>query len=402
MNPSSDPTQNRESHVHVRASQNHMATTFDFVISCPEADARRAALLLDRAHELMGELERQLSEFIADSAVARLNRARAGDRIAAPDCLIDLLERSERIRAQTDNAFHCTAKSATHVPLPAVAWDRLAHQAWKLHDGAQVGFGAIGKGYALDQARALLVRQGFNDFLLSAGGSSICLSGYAGPRSAAGAGEPWRWGWSWQKDAEGNDLGIPLSHPSGMSLSIGVSGTHEKGDHIRRERFEVGPLSTGSASTDARPPRSALIAMPSAADADALSTALFTALDKAGWDKGLDLVGKGFVQPAVACIDPEGVPRWNGAFQKLFGPVMSALLLASAHLLASPLLARAADSGNAAGSDDAVDLGAMGLDKFTPYITERNPLWALLPVCFGLFVLLHLTNHRKKNRRPLK
>ena len=390
MNPSSRHP-NRETHVHVRASQNHMATTFDFVISAAAAEAPRAGRLLDRAHELMDVLERQLSEFIADSAVARLNRARAGERVAAPDCLIELLERSERIRAQTDNAFHCTAKSPAHVPLPAVAWDRARNEVWKLHDEAHVGFGAIGKGFALDQARKLLVSQGFNDFLLSAGGSSICLSGFAGPR------EPWRWGWSWQKDAEGDHLGIPLSHPSGTSLSIGVSGTHEKGDHIRGERF-----ASDRTGPDAGSPRSALIAMPSAADADALSTALFTALDRAGWDKGLELVGKGFVQPAVACIDPAGVPRWNGTFQKLFGSVMGVLLLAAAHLVTSPLAARAADSGAAQQADDAVDLGSMGLDKFTPYITERNPLWALLPVCFGLFVLLHLTNPRKKNRRPVK
>jgi hypothetical protein len=59
-------------------------------------------------------------------------------------------------------------------------------------------------------------------------------------------------------------------------------------------------------------------------------------------------------------------------------------------LPAAPALA-AGNSG-----DGAVDLSSMGFEGFTPYVVERNHLWALLPAIALAAVVLHLKKNYKK------
>lgn len=364
-----------------------MATTFEFRVSCEEKLAGLADRTLAEAQRLMHRLEHELSEFLPETPVARLNRAEPLRPVEMPGSALELLERSERLRAQTEGAFNCAAKSRWELVAPSAA--RVAFRrdgargfAWRLDDGARIGFGAIGKGYAIDRARELLERAGFTNYLLSAGGSSLAIAGYAGP------GRPWRWGWSWERDAEGANRGLALSHPSGTPIAIGVSGTHEKGNHL------IDPRRLGETPVNAA---SALVAHPSATDADALSTALYVA----GWEKGLRLLQSSTASPAAAEIGEGGVPRWNGIFQRFWGSLAPALvalaLLAPAARADDPApapseAAPAADTSSP--SSDEVDLSAMGMDAFTPYVTERNPYWIALPLFAITVVLVHLRKNR--------
>jgi len=346
-----------------------MATTFDFVVSCPEERLVAARQTLEEAHRLVHRLELELTEFIASSPIAQINASLPGTPIAVAQSAIDLLVMSEDIRESTDGAFSCLAKSA--LPEEAkIQWDLSRKVAWRASLGTHLGFGAIGKGYALDQVRALVERSGFQDYFLSGGGSSLILSGFSSPEI------PWKWGWSWQKDSDGETLGVSFVHESGLSVAIGVSGLHEKGLHIIDPRK----------GDPAQSVKSALVAHPSATQADALSTALFVG----GWEEEYEHFSKLTTPPAMAIIDHESTPRWNGTFQHLWGKVSTIgghtvmLLVAIASFF--PYLARA---------DDAVDLG--GADDFTPYIFERNYWFTLLPLAALGIVLLHL---KKLNSRP--
>jgi thiamine biosynthesis lipoprotein len=398
--------------IHVRHQRNHMATSFDLRVSCAPERRREAEVALDRAHDLVARLEDELTEFRATSPIQRLNRSPVGKRVPLSAAGIELLERSERPRAVSGGAFDCCAKGTGRV-----AWDRAAREAWRLDERAHVGFGAIGKGYALDQVRALLERSGFHDFLLSGGGSSILLSGFSGP------GEPWSWAWSWSKKGASEARGIEFAHRSGLAVAIGVSGVEEQGRHVLDPRVEnrndprvenrndprVGrgndPRGAGTKAAGAL---SALVAHPSATDADALSTALFVA----GWEESLARFGSLAVPPAMAFLGNDRVPAWNGTFQELWGPVMrdaenvkqdrpSALSLigqVTSSVAFAGVFAAALALSSTAGADETVDLGDMGANAFTPYTFERNRWWILLPVFALSLVLVHL---RKINRRTV-
>ncbi len=340
---------------HVRLSQNHMATTFDLVISCEKGRTMAAEEVLKRAHQLITSLESELSEFI-DTPVSQLNRSAPHQKIEATTSVMELLEKSLDLKDLTHGAFSPLAKSqditGTISADPEEGWIS------RSSEGTHLGFGAIGKGYAIDRVSRLIEQEGFQDYLLNAGGSSILLSGFSSPNT------PWSWGWSW-KTNDGEPLGIPLMHPSGVPVAIGVSGTHEKGEHLLDPRTKE----------KARGLKSALVATRSATEADALSTALFVS----GWEKSmepfLDLIDK----PALAAIDETEIARWNGTFQKLWGVLGLAVFFLFTYC---PRV----------WADEAVDL--FGGEEFTPYLFERNRLWILLPAITLFAVLVHLKNSR--------
>ena len=346
-----------------------MATTFTFRVNCEERLVALAERALTEALQNVARLERELSEFLSESPIDRLNHTPCFQWVDLTPDGIALLDLSEKMRVLTTGAFDCTAKSNLQLPMTEkLEWRRDPGQARRLHPKTRVGFGAIGKGYALDQARGILERLGFTNYSLSAGGSSLVFSGFAGPS------EPWTWGWSWKKDPSGDDLGIPFAHHSGSPIAVGVSGTHEKGNHI------LAPLKGRATSTL----QSALVAHPSAAMADALSTSLFVS----GWESSLTHFEGLMHPPAVATIDHLEIPKWNGVFQKLWGACASLICTAGIFLISPSLFA-----------NEEVDLGAMGLDSFTPYVFDRNKLWGLLPILAILLVLLHLKSNRRNSMK---
>lgn len=351
-------------HYHIRDRRRHMNTSFDLCLAVPASRALAAETTLGEAHARIAALERELSEFLPESPIARVNAAPPRVEIPLPPSALFLLEESARLREATRGAFDPTAKSqGPSLPPPEarVGWDRARGVAWRNHPGAALGFGAIGKGYALDEVRSILEREGFTDYLLSAGGSSLLFSGFSAPD------EPWSWGWSWGASDDGSPLGIPLRHASGAPIAVGVSGLEEQPRHLLDPR--AGGVPTARMT-------SALVAHPSAAQADALSTALFVA----GWEESLAALGELPDPPAMAIIDREGVPAWNGLFSRLWG----ALAVLLAVVASAP-----------AGADEAVDLGALGLGDPSLYQVERNPWWLLLPALSLLLVLAHLKKPNK-------
>jgi len=332
-----------------------MATTFTLVVSCEKDRFFAARETLSEIHQKITGLETELSEFLPESPVYQLNEAPPNYSVRFTQAGIELLEKGEQLRALTEGTFSIMAKSGClH---PRLEWNPETREVTK-SSGTHVGFGAIGKGYALDVARQMLEKEGLTNYCLSAGGSSIVLSGFASQDL------PWRWGWSWEKDRDGNDLGTDFSHHSGVPISLGVSGTQEKGPHLLDPRSQ----------SRVNGPKSALVAHVSATEADALSTAFFIG----GWHKTRGMMQRLLDRPIMAMIDALGIPRWNGLFQKMWGPVALLFFWIGTH---SPA--------------EEIDLSQLGMSDFTPYHVERNLAWALLPLLSLVAVFIHL---RKRER----
>jgi len=319
----------------------------------------------------VARLETELTEFQSASPVYQLNHSQPETRIRFTESGMELLKRSFEISKLSRGSFNPLAKSKD--PSPALEWNESTREVWKKTQGTWLGFGAIGKGYAIDRASSLVEQAGFESYLLSGGGSSIVMSGQLNPQA------PWKWGWSWKKDAEGRDQGFPLTHFSGKRIALGVSGTHEKGNHLIGARTKI---------------KSALVATPSATEADALSTALFVS----GWEEASGYLAKLPLQPAAAWIDEQERPHWNGLFQNLWSGALNAFLAVFS------LFAVHALTAHGALADESVDLGAMDANVFTPYVYDRNKLWVLLPIFMFLVVCSHLrkTKPKRETKGSLK
>ncbi len=283
--------------VQARHDQNHMATTFEFCISCRQNLAKHAALALHEAHEEISALEKQLSEFLPGSPVSQLNENPAGTLVPLPEAVRSLLALAEEMKKKSGGAFDHLSKSKPNAGKIVISENKDFFS--KTASPLRLSFGAIGKGFALDKARLLLERAGFDNFLLNAGGSSIALSGFAGPE------KPWAWSWSWEKIA-GQYRGKQFIHHSGKTVALGVSGFLEQGEHI------INPLGGSSLKGIS----SALLAHASATKADALSTALFVR----GWEKN-ELYYDALHATPMALIEADGSAHWNGDFQSYWGPV---------------------------------------------------------------------------------
>ncbi len=251
----------------LRFTHGAMATTFELLVL--GEDARYAAQAAAAAFELVDRLERELSRYVTSSDVARINRLAPGEHLRIGLAATECLELSARVGAATDGAFDVTVgrlvdlwKEGTPAvePLAAarattgmhlIALDAAAHTLAVRTCGVAVDLGGIGKGYAVDAAAALLREWGIAHALINGGGSSLAATGT--PPASPG----WPLTFPHPK-VNGRELGAV------MLTSGGVSGSGlGKGPHIVDPR-----TGTPVAHTIA-----AWVTAPTAAEADALSTA---------------------------------------------------------------------------------------------------------------------------------
>jgi len=250
-----------------RAAHGAMAAAFE--ISIAGEDARYAAQAAAAAFERIDAIERELSRYIPSSDVARINRQAPGKPVKIGIAAAECLALSARINAETGGAFDVTAgrlvdlwregapsaeqlaaaRAATGMHL--LALDADAHTVTVGVRGVRVDLGGIGKGYAADEAAALLSDWGIAHALVNAGGSSLRATG-------APPGAP---GWP-----------LTFPHPAGGgrrlgTLALATGGV--SGSGIRKGPHIIDPRTGAPAARSI----AAWAAAPAAAEADALSTA---------------------------------------------------------------------------------------------------------------------------------
>jgi thiamine biosynthesis lipoprotein len=207
-------------------------------------DVRDASIdpgALDRAFAWLRWVDAAFSTYRVDSEISRLNAGTLALEEAATE-VRDVLERCERLRAQTRGCFDVRARG----------------------DLDPSGFV---KGWAIESAAARLVEAGARNLCLHAGGDVRV-------RGERAAGQPWR---------------VGIQHPrrrdrvaavlSARDLAVATSGSYERGPHVVDPRTGRAPRGVLSVT----------VAGPDLGTADAYATAAFAmGLEGPAWTAGLD------------------------------------------------------------------------------------------------------------------
>jgi len=248
----------------LRFSHAAMATVFE--VHCVHDDGGYAGQAAHAAFDLVDRLEQELSRFIANSDVSRINTLRAGEGTRVSPSTLECLETAHRLFDLTSGAFDVSIGTRLdRLELVPDYFTVLARA-----DGIRLDLGGIGKGYAVDQMAELLDEWEIQHALVHGGFSSV----------RALDPPPDRDGWPLTLSAPGPGDQQILATIEARQMALSASGTR-KGGHI------VDP-STGRAAPNravwtavrmaARPERPALtsVELPPekpAAMAECLSTA---------------------------------------------------------------------------------------------------------------------------------
>jgi FAD:protein FMN transferase len=184
----------RAGDVVVRLACLAMATRFELVLHGASAPRLRAAG--EEAISAIHRLEDRLSFFRARSEVGRINASAASGAVRVTPELFGLLRRARDLNAVTGGRFDITTGPLTRcwraahgdaaapaaelidavracVGMHLVELDEAACSIRFERPGVEIDLGAIGKGYALDEAAAVLREAGVERALLHGGTSSI-------------------------------------------------------------------------------------------------------------------------------------------------------------------------------------------------------------------------------------
>lgn len=276
-----------------------------FEISVVSDDEVWANEKITRAIDEIKRIEQLLTTFSADSQTNQINENAGIKPVKVDKEVFDLVERSLRISSLTQGAFDITYGSIdkslwnfdtqmTTLPEPSVALkmvELIDYQKVILNPaessiflqakGMRIGFGGIGKGYAAEMAKRLMIREGVKSGIVNASGDLTT--------------------WGLQPDGRQWTIGIadpnyknrPFSYLNISNMAVATSGNYEKYVIIEGKRYShtINPK-TGFPVTGIK---SVTIISPNAEIADALATPVTVM----GVRVGLDLINQ---LKGIACI----------------------------------------------------------------------------------------------------
>ena len=197
-----------------RFSHEAMATVYE--VYAVHADRQYAAQAAQATFDLVDRLERELSRFLPNSDITRINHLDAGESTRVAPSTLECLVIARHMFDLTGGAFDVSIGTG----LPSLELDPDESVVHATTRGVQVDLGGIGKGYAVDLMAELLEEWGLHAALVHGGFSSVL----------ALEPPPWHDGWP-----------LTLSDPSAPSrvlarlsvrqTALGASGLR-KGDHI--------------------------------------------------------------------------------------------------------------------------------------------------------------------------
>jgi len=267
----------------LRFGRRAMAAQFEVILPFGTPDAlARAEAALDEVHRL----EEQLTVYHDHSEVSRLNREAAARPVTVEDRLFALLTLAARLAQETAGAYDITTGALTkawgfyrrqgRVPAPAelagaqgrvgmqhVVLDADRRTVYFRRAGLEINLGSIGKGYALDRAADVLRRAGVGTALLHGGQSSVL-----GVGTMPGDERGWA---------------VALRHPFERERRLGVVRLRDRAlatsgaiyQHLEYNGRRLGHVLDPRTGWPAEGITSASVLAPTAAEADALSTAFF-------------------------------------------------------------------------------------------------------------------------------
>ncbi len=201
-----------------RFSHEAMATIYEVYSAHP--DTRYAAQAAHAAFAVTDRLERELSRFLPNSDIARVNQLAAGESTRVGAAALECLVIARHMFDLTGGAFDVSI--GTGLPSLELHLDEFLVRATA--DGVRVDLGGIGKGYAVDLMADLLEEWGLQRSLVHGGFSSVLAL------------EPpeGRDGWPLTLSDPASPSRV-LARLSCRQSALGASGIRKK-DHIRDPR----------------------------------------------------------------------------------------------------------------------------------------------------------------------
>ena len=279
-----------------------MGSRFDITVvanTTIEADT-----YIDIAVAEITRIENLISSWNVNSQTSIINKNAGIKPVKVARELFNLIERAIQISKLTDGAFdisyasmdriwkfdHSMTKmpseeiikaSVAKVGFQNIVLDKINSTVFLKLKGMKIGFGAIGKGYAADKAKALLISKGVKSGIMNASGDMN----------------------TWGKQPDGSEWKIAITNPMNKNKvfalfpinngAVVTSGNYEKYVNFNGKRYShiidprTGYPSTGIISVTVFAPKAEL--------ADALATSVFVM----GKEAGLDRINQ---LPNIECI----------------------------------------------------------------------------------------------------
>lgn len=279
-----------------------MGSRFDITVVAK--DSIEANSYINLAIDEISRIESLISSWDSNSQTSLINSNAGIKPVKVDKELFDLIKRSLVITKLTDGAFDISYASMdriwkfdgsmTEIPSEAdikASVSKVGFQNIELNDvnsavflklkGMKIGFGAIGKGYAADKAKSLLVEHGVISGIINASGDMS----------------------TWGKQTNGDEWKVAITNPLNKNKAFALlpikdgavvtSGNYEKYVNFNGTRYthiidpRTGYPSTGIISVTVFAPKAEL--------ADALSTSVFVM----GKDVGINRINQ---LPNIECI----------------------------------------------------------------------------------------------------
>ncbi len=282
-----EPRREPTSGATVRLATSAMATDFAVILNEAHRDDPRQPLRwASEALDVVHRLEDQMSVYRPHTELSQLNRKAASNPVSVEQRLFGLLCRARNISVETDGCFDPTSgqlialwrqcRKEVRLPTEAELTERLAlvgmrHVTFNADEefsvsydrpGVELNLGSIGKGYALDRAAEILNEHDLSEWLIQGGHSSVIARG--GHNELPG----WPIGLR-------NPL-LPQRRFGTILLrdqALATSGTAVQ--HFRFEGQRYGHIIDPRTGWPVDNMLSVTVLAPTAAEADALSTAFF-------------------------------------------------------------------------------------------------------------------------------
>ncbi|MEB3346678.1 FAD:protein FMN transferase [Aquimarina gracilis] len=279
-----------------------MGSRFDITVVAQ--DSVNANQHIDTAISEISRIEKLISSWDPNSQTSKINRNAGVTPVKVNQELFDLIDRSLKLSSLTDGAFDVSyasmdriwkfdgsmskiptdkeiKASITKVGYQNIILDKKNRTVFLKLPGMKIGFGAIGKGYAADKAKDLLIKNKVVAGIINASGDMN----------------------TWGKQPNGEDWKVAITNPLNKAQAFGLlpihngavvtSGDYEKYVSFNGKRYthiidpRTGYPSTGIVSVTVFAPKAEL--------ADALATSIFVM----GKDVGISRINQ---LPKIECI----------------------------------------------------------------------------------------------------
>src|SRR5262245_18735996 len=230
-----------------------MGTRFEALLVGHDEEHLEAVAVIEEIIRLEGVLSR----FDPRSEIARINREAGHAQVRVDREVFALLERCERERRSTDGFFDVTASRRPPGAAPDLRLDVDICAVQFTGPGPAIDLGGVGKGYALDRGREIMMRFGVTCGLLHGGTSSVL---------AVGA-PPGKSGWPVAVRHPLTPDAAPVAHVELANRSLSCSAARHPG---QRQSDVVNPMTGRLLDGDA----ACVTLATNATDAEIFSTAL--------------------------------------------------------------------------------------------------------------------------------